>query len=180
MFNGISGPSGSIRKLLHTEEITTSVAAVEITNAVDWTAFKKYLIDITGLTTTSDGATPYLRLTDDGGTSWLATNYKWWTENSGGYTNNDAATVITLSGIGIGNAANELADILIELMEPGDAAQQTRAHVMGGAYATTNRYANIQAAGFHTTAAAHNGIQLYPSAGNFDGGLIKIYGEIPA
>ena len=167
---------------INTTEIASSVSSVELSLSG---GFSVYQLIVDGLTTSVSSANVWLRVSTDGGSTFIS--------GAGAYYWGGTYRYVAVSSSGASNRGVSGGDtkiILAEALSPtdlvslsynlnGGPASDQRFNI-GGQY--TNSGADYvqkgATSGSYDTAATITDIQILPSSGNFDTGTIRLYGVV--
>lgn len=176
--------------------LATRTASGGATATMDFTEFNnatysRYLFVVKAVTPLTDGVTLQLRLSTDGGSTYLAAagSYRWsLTQKPDGGGNDDAgsasATAINLTtdnaaGL-LGNAAGEQGvNGQLTLHHAASATLKTIAMFSGSAFDRDGEISAVDAVGTQITAADTDAVRFLFSSGNIqDGSVIEMWGLI--
>jgi hypothetical protein len=161
--------------LLSTVTASTS-ATLDIETTFDAT-YDAYLIVVSALTI-STATTLNARLKVSG--SYSSANYAYHAASgSAGSTAYGGAAALAAAQIQlaptVGSNAGDTCNLSIYVTNPASTARTKHIFWQGGANVSTNLY-QVHGAGFNTSTAALTGIRLFPGAGNFPSGTVRLYG----
>lgn len=173
----------------HTIDTQTASASatVEFIDGVGGVVFDstydEYRVVITHLIPATDNTSLNLTVTEDGGTSWVSTNYSQIAATSG--TTSTTITVAEtelrpLTGDGMGNLSTEGCSVEILLKNPSTADRMDHVVVVsGGLYKDQNGAALTfdGATGFIDRDVAYNGIKFAMNSGNIASGVFTLQGR---
>jgi|TARA_R100001460_G_scaffold4365_1_gene12465 hypothetical protein len=165
---------------VHTTTISSSTAEVDLTSVFDST-YKRYMVDIIGYSPISN-STLRCQYIDSGGAK-TGDYYIWsmksqssngddWDSHSGSNT-----PYIGITGESIFNGDNDPAQFRIFVDEPSHTSHHKRLFWTGG-YSSTSEYA-VSLSGtsnYYADGNAITGLRFYPSTGNVEEGIFKVYG----
>lgn len=162
--------------------VGSGVASVDFTSTHITSDFDAYEIDISGLLPATDGATLYLRVSTDGGSTYISTaSYDWRLQ---AYGTSDASahfsgdTEIRISPGGIGNNTGEAYGATIKIYDPMNNATSIDCIISGHGLSTNNSGARFSfvVGGSYNVNTAVNGLQIITATGNILRGIINLYG----
>lgn len=165
--------------LLETQTASAS-ASLNFTSFIS-SSYDVYRFELVNVIPATDGARLYIRVTTNGGSSWVSTSSYAHTEvaanrfgsNVGG---SDSDTQIYLTRDGVDNASTRGLSGWVELYAPSSTAvykaflSQTVAPETAGTIQLNSGYGSYDA----TTAI--NGVQFVESSGNITSGIIRVFG----
>lgn len=172
---------GESEGLVRLKTLTASSSSSLDFTGIDGT-FNKYLLDLSDIVPATDGAIPYIRISDDGGVTFengaSAYNYEQGQIASGSFTGATATTTqISLSpNSGVGNATSEGLSGRVYMETPATAARKTSFNWFLSLNSGTGAIRSIWGNGQYQTAVATNGVQLLFSSGNIASGTVTLYG----
>ena len=167
-------------RTLISEATASNSSTIEFTSGFS-SSYSYYTVEIDGMIPVTDGANLYLRMSTDGGTSFIATGYRW----TDSYLNTTSSGWTSFNGNGvaqvqltrqIGNASTDAPvganlhlfnldasseSILMWETNYGNTSGVLRRHVGGGGYDSN---------------VIVNGLQFILSTGNISTGTFKFYG----
>ena len=152
--------------LVKTQTVGTGVSTVAVTSAFS-SDYDNYRIVITTNSGSTDAAF-FLRLTGSS-TAYYYSNLQ---NNFGGSNGTDKAENATGWRIGSNDGTNGTYAIL-DVMRPNLA--QVSFMSFNGIYGDTGG-TSWYGGGMHNVASAYTGFEIYPNAGTFTGGTIRVYG----
>tara|TARA_R110000796_G_scaffold237480_1_gene357488 strand:- start:300 stop:824 length:525 start_codon:yes stop_codon:yes gene_type:complete len=167
---------------INTTEITSSVSSVDLSLSG---GFSVYQLVADGLTTSASGANVWLRVSTDGGSTFVS--------GAGAYYWGGRYRFVAVSSSGASNRGVSGGDtkiILAEAISPTDtislsyylhgAKTSSQRFNVGGRYTGTAADYLQQAtySGSYDTAATITDIQILPSSETFDTGTIRLYGVV--
>lgn len=160
-------------------------SAIEITDGIT-SAYKKYIIEITGLYGSVTNAELQMRVSSDGGANYIAENYRWRVEfcevGSASYaarigSSTNTEINLTDAASNIYHGADNPIQLSLDLYNPSNAVSHTARIIgrllmsdNGGAASGGTVIAEQYAAG------SCNAVKFYFDSGNIDGGTFKLYG----
>lgn len=182
---GVEVRLGSTVDWISTATIGGSVTEVDIALPIA-SGYDAFELHISNLQVTTDGALLQVRLSDDSGSTFEAgaSDYRWVmhvARTSAIYETDDADTLIKIgtatSSNGIGNAAGEFLTGVLDCID-FDSANPKLVKFSGYHIRPDNAGLMTMTSGvFVGNTNAINYIRLFPSAGNFDGGKIVLFGK---
>lgn len=162
-------------------EVVASANAVIDFTGLNHALYESYRIVLQNVVPATDGVDLNMRLSTDGGSSFLSANYQW------AGTNNTSSASQSASGAAawelnvnsvVGNDAGIGVSGEVLLFSPGDAATRTAARWNTALGDTSAAIVNAQASGLcGAAAAAHNAIRFFFSSGNVATGKFSFYGK---
>lgn len=160
---------------------TTSASGASQVDFVLPPGFYRYDV-VYSTTVNTDGAELYYRVSTDGGSSFLAADYKWNSAetDSGGTESivgsaSDSQIIIALN---VGSAANEGSDGIVRIFDPASAARYKAVMFDTVTNDNTAGFLNKRRAGsgaYVGAATAINAVRIIPSGGTVTG-TFKLYG----
>lgn len=173
------------RVLLATQEASASTS-IDFTSGIGGT-YDRYEIQIDRLVPTTNGVNLLLRVSTDGGSSWLAgTGYSWALETSmiqyvSEYPQaNTASSAITLNfdepNRRLGSATGKSSHWKITIYSPASTTLQKMFSWEGVQHSSTAYWGRTEGVGNHSGTAAVNGIRLLMSSGTIASGRFSLFG----
>lgn len=165
----------------------SSDTSIDFTTSIDST-YAAYLLVITGLVVQADDVEIWLRISDDGGSTWKsgATDYSWCfhyaaSDGGTGVLNDNSDSEINLAGgttasAAQGNASGEHSGFHILINNPSNAALPTSIEWTGSHDEAAGPIRAVQGAGRYNTAAAIDGIRILAESGNLVSGRMTLFG----
>jgi hypothetical protein len=172
------------------EFLTSSLAASSATldlvfSTAAMSSFPAYIVNISGVQMSADGAGLWLRVSEDGGgtfnassTAYRQAHVRMLDNNStvSGSSTNASAQVDLAEGVGIGNAAGEGFGGEVKLFSPSDTVLRKRMVYQCSMVEATGLGALITGQGEYASTAAYTAIRFLPSSGTINAGKFAIYG----
>jgi len=149
------------------------VATLPITafNPALWANYRIILHQVQSVT---DNVSLYLQTSSNGGSSFDATGYDWKTSDGGGAA---ADAKIILSGSnGLGNAANETTNLVVDLQGMHDAASSTRCVWSAGIVTFTPAFVWVGGAARRAVNENVNAVRFLMNVGNIATMKWSLYG----
>lgn len=172
---------GGAWEVISSQVVSTPVASVDFTSGIDGT-YDNYVIEITGAVNDIDNRTVSVRLSNDGGISFITgTAYK--THLSTSITasatvsasNNNAGSSFTIAS-SVGNDAGECYAALVNLFNTQSSSVNTSFSSQGCAADPAGNGRSASAFGLHDSTEVHNAFRVLPSTGNITAGTFTLYG----
>jgi hypothetical protein len=159
----------------------SSAASLELTDLN--ARFLGYRIVLTNLTAATDNVSLYIRMSNDGGSSYVATSSYSHARiayaaggSAAGFGSNSLA--FGLLGTGYGSAAAEAATVDVSIYRPMDAAARTTALYQSGRSNNLTNASTETGQATYAVAEAVNAIQLLFSSGNIAACDYVVYGMV--
>lgn len=167
---------------LETQTASTSTS-IDMTTGIDST-YDQYVIRLTDYRPVNDGVAVYMRVSSDGGSSFLTTaNYAYGvtalSASTGTETisSNGGDTAIVLAGTtGIGNVATEGMDVTITMMNPSSTAKYVSFSWQGVFWDNSGVMYFFRGGGSYHATTAINAIRFVHATGNITSGTCSSYG----
>ena len=167
--------------LLATASASAS-ATVDFDTGIDWTSYKKYVIEVTDIAPATDTADLYVRTSTDGGSTYDAgaSDYRYagtQVDSNGAavaVVTSDAASEIQVSS-NSGAAANESGDLTLTIYNPAG-TKFTKLRYFHPFIHSAGVMRVVSGGGFRESAADVDGIRFLYSSGNIASGEFKLYG----
>jgi hypothetical protein len=176
---GPTGPTGSVAVLASGTLSSQATLDIPVDTYTTYKTFKLYLYSVMPVT---DGAFPWIRVSDDGGATFEAdaADYGWELDGSvsagTGFAGGDVSdSEIQLESGGVGNARGEGCGWEITILNPAGSGT-TRFHWVGHVINTAGGLANIMGAGRTLVAGASTDIRFMFSTGNISSGGWSLVG----
>lgn len=171
--------SGASLIKIQTQTVSTAVSSVDFTTGIDST-YSRYII-VADNVLNSAGGNLELEVSDDGGTSYKSSNYKYHSSRTdsgastyNGQNSNTAASFLITSGTTSAVAAAR--GFTIHIHDPSNAATYTGISGLGVSNDTSLNAQFINVVGHHQEAIAINALRFSLSTGNFTAGTFTLYG----
>ena len=176
---GLSGADLGKLELIETQTVTSSTATVDFTSLGNYNV---HFLTVTDLQATGDARVLYLRFSNDGGSSFISSNYHYANQegdSSGTFTEDrsisSVAQIRIQSGNG-GSASNEVANSYVYLYNLLDSSKYsfTTQHLT-----QLDRDVNYSfnfGSGVLASAETHNAFRLYFNADNISKAKFSLYG----
>lgn len=172
-YDGLRLESFNAAVPLYRTTISSAVSSVDVTSAVDWTAFDRYRVVMTGLHGTA-AADLWMRVSVDGGSTFnTGSNYKLFPYGVG-------ATADSKFIIGqLLNTTGSVCNAEVAMKRPGVAAiAKTMTYQFEESDGSINNNIGAGGATYLTSTLAIAGIRIMASTGNLDLGSVAIFGEM--
>ena len=167
---------------LATATASTS-ASIDFATGIDGT-YDEYVVKYFDVRPATDSVAFYIRVSTDGGSSWVSGAGTYQYANQGNYAgganttdSSTSATQIQISQRSFGNATSEIATGEIHLMSPST-SEQTIIHGLESHKDQTGAITTSNFAGIHLSTTAVNGIQVLFSSGDITSGVFHLYGVV--
>jgi hypothetical protein len=179
----VTGTPSDLVKLNETT-ISDGASSVEFTSILDSSTYKNYLVIGNAVRIASDNNHIRLQVSNDNGSSYVSSGiYQMQghgAESAGAVfpINQSSSTFCVIAGYGnmANYSSNETTSFELWLMNPTDTA--TYKHLFG--HQTSLKYTggwiDADFGGQIKQTTAYNAFKLFPSAGNFRGGVVTIFG----
>ncbi len=167
------------RILLNETIVTTAVASVEFSNLTDPT-FSSFEIELVNVAPATDNITLFLRLSNDGGSSFVSsagayfTSIFRWSNVATGLSGGSLTYIILQEGIG--NNTNEDLSGTVKIYGANDASKKTRVIAQ---VAIDSADGNTRGGSSHAArqvAELNNAFQLFFTSGNITSGTFRLWG----
>ena len=171
---------GGAWNLIQTQTVTSSVTSVEFTSGIDDT-YDTYVVVFEGITMASDGYPFTVRISTNGGSSYVAfgyaVHYEESTSNHNVYQggNFTSTTYIRLSN-SIGNATGESTNGVAYFHNLRNTSNNKIVAGTHGSQQIAGAYSKGTVVGGHATTAAVNALQFGAFGQNITSGKISLYG----
>ena len=164
-----------------------STATASSSATIDFTGLSStyytYILVYDGVALATDAQALTMRVSTDGGSNYLSTNYNYWCHGVDDTTTRTEAvasssgTYISLSGATteMGNAASEEASGMIRISNPSHSLV-TRIFYENMNGDTATRICGRRGFGYNTTTSPINAIRILATSGNIASGVFKLYG----
>lgn len=183
---GISFVGGGMA-LLATATASAS-STIDFDTGIDFTAYKKYVLEFMSLVFSADGSILELLTSNDGGSTYDVTagDYRWGydrivdsTATSGtrvDSSDNSIRITNTPASVDWGNVTDEGVNGTITLWDPSNTSLNTYISFKVIGTAESGDTLVLNGGGRRTVAEAVDGIRLFPDTGTFTSGTFKLYG----
>ena len=167
--------------------VLLSTATASSSATIDFTGLSStyytYILVYDGVALATDAQALTMRVSTDGGSTYLSTNYNYWCHGVDDTTTRTEAvasssgTYISLSGATteMGNAASEEASGMIRISNPSHSLV-TRIFYENMNGDTATRICGRRGFGYNTTTSPINAIRILATSGNIASGVFKLYG----
>lgn len=176
----LGGGAGSVVFISETI-ISGTPTTVDITSGIDST-YDTYIVDVIGLTPSTDGANMQMRITTDGGSTFKsgASDYQYhtWanTTTAATYAGTNATTTNVQVGFTMGNGSGDSYNAQFTLHNPSSSTEYFQWDWQGAQKRTTTGKALGGIGQYAGATTAVDGFQFLLTTGTFAGGTIRLYG----
>ena len=173
------GSWGGSLELIQSETVSGAVSAVEFTSLKE-SIYNVHILEIIKSVVSADNKAYELAFSNDGGSSFETSNYKWafeYMKSNGTFSekNNNSGGDITFIQ-NVGNASNENLNAYIYMYNLGDSAKFSNATFHTTAITQDPDYISTYGGGIYMVAEVINAIQIKPSSDNINSGVFNLYG----
>lgn len=169
--------------VLISEQTASTDTSVEFTGIDD--TYEEYELHIVNMTVSSDGADLYMRVSTDGGSSYVSSSDY---ATLGIRQSTAAATSVDGAGgdglnqmyidhgiSGTGNDTGESLSVVVKMFNPASSTQYFHTQSMA-TFVQANNYAHVIRSNWYEDVTAVDAIQIFLSNGNIVSGEFKLYG----
>lgn len=159
----------------------SNVAAVDFTAGIDGT-YDRYVLTGSLITVQTDNVGLNLRVTQNGGSAWLAANYSYivgspQTGNAINTAHNASTTLMPMLVSGVGNAAGETCSFMAAFDRPSNTAVYKTFEFQATSFDNSGALqAHIGSGAYKGNTSAINGVRVIPDSGNIVSGEFHLYG----
>lgn len=173
------GGIGGGALILLEQQTASSSASLDFTSSISST-YDSYLIDLTDIVPATDAVKIGLRVSTNGGSSYVATaSYKWiataTSASAIGFNGSNSDTVIYFNNILSNSTTEGSFNAKIWMKNPANSTAHKSFHGQSAGFNTVD-YIQWAFAGWYASATAINAFQILASSGNIASGTVRCYG----
>jgi hypothetical protein len=173
------GNWGGSLELIETVTISSPTSSVNFTN-IKGNIYKSHFLTATNIQTITDGAILRIRFSNDGGSSYEASNYEMarqYQNSVGGNGTSDSTSIGYIEfGVNIGASTNESGGGFAEFHMLNDSSYYSVVAIESTGINASGQYLNHFGGGTYKVAEKVDAIRLIMSSGNIDAGQYKLFG----
>ncbi len=174
-----AGSWGGSLELIQSETVSGAVSSVEFTSLKE-SIYNVHLLEIIGVVCSADNKAYELAFSNDSGSSFETSNYKWafeYMKSNGTFQekNNNSGGDITFIQ-NVGNASNENLNGYIYMYNLGDSSRYSNATFQMTAITQDPDYISTYGGGIYMVNETINAFQIKPSSDNISSGVLNLYG----
>ena len=173
------GEYGGSLELIETVTVSSPTSSVDFTS-IQGDNYKSHFLTATNIQTITDGAILRIRFSNDGGSSYEASNYEMarqYQNSAGANGTSDSTSIGYIEfGVNIGASTNESGGGFAEFHMLNDSSYYSVVAIESTGINASGQYLNHFGGGTYKVAEKIDAIRLIMSGGNIDAGQYKLFG----